>query len=197
MTALLVIALVVAVVGLMSRPSSEATSAPAAKPSPVKPPRPYSATHCPGSRAAIRFYRAAFSEHRQAMGLDTAPVFVRERCGTARRRATEWRSKAYKARLALASWVAYQYRWEQWLPSNWQALGACETGYGRRPGNWNHSNGSFVSAFGISRSIYDSDAAYMGAPPWDDRNPPTPRQQYLAALGHYKRFGDGWGCPGP
>jgi hypothetical protein len=92
--------------------------------------------------------------------------------------------------------VAYHYDWRSWLPRNWYLVGSCETGYGGPP-NWHHANGSYVSAFGISRRIYDSDAAYMGAPPWSDRHPPTPRQQYLAALGHYKRFGDGWGCPGP
>ncbi len=83
------------------------------------------------------------------------------------------------------------------MPANWQALGACETGYGRRPGNFNHANSSYVSAFGISRREYDADAAYFGTPPWNDRHPPTPRQQLAAARGHLARFGDGWGCPGP
>jgi hypothetical protein len=92
---------------------------------------------------------------------------------------------------------AWQYRWSVWLPENWQKLGACETGYGRRPGNWKHANSSYVSAFGISRREYDRDAAYMGAPPWNDANPPTPWHQYRAAVGHLRRFGDGWGCPGP
>ncbi len=92
---------------------------------------------------------------------------------------------------------AWQYRWQVWLPDNWARLGACETGYGRKPGNWHHHNSSYVSAFGISRREYDRDARYMGVAPWNDANPPTPWQQYRAAVGHYRRFGDGWGCPGP
>ena len=90
----------------------------------------------------------------------------------------------------------WQYRWQVWLPDKWQRVGACETGYGRRPGNWHHQNSGYVSAFGISRSSYDEDAAVMGGPPWDDRRNPTPFQQYRAALGHYRLHGgfSGWGC---
>ncbi|MES2360110.1 MAG: hypothetical protein V4529_17345 [Gemmatimonadota bacterium] len=92
---------------------------------------------------------------------------------------------------------AYEWAWKEWLPDNWAKLGACETGYGQRPGNWFHHNALYVSAFGISRREYDADAAYFGAPPWNDTKPPSPYNQYLAAKGHYARFGDGWGCPGP
>lgn len=84
----------------------------------------------------------------------------------------------------------YNYDWEKWLPYNWQGVARCETHF-----NWEHSNSVFVSAFGISWREYNADAAYMGAPPWHVRH--TPRDQYLAALGHYARFGDGWTCPGP
>ncbi len=99
-------------------------------------------------------------------------------------------------RLQHAAWVDYHYNWRSWLPANWKAVGTCETGYGGDP-NFKFANGSFVSAFGISRSIYDTDARMSGTPPWNDANPPTPRQQYLAAAAHYQHFGDGWGCPGP
>lgn len=92
---------------------------------------------------------------------------------------------------------AWQFRWQVWLPDNWARLGACETGYGKRPGNWLFQNSVYVSAFGISRREYDRDAAFMGAPAWNDVRPPTPWHQFRAALGHYRRFGDGWGCPGP
>lgn len=87
-------------------------------------------------------------------------------------------------------WNDYQYNWEEWLPWNWKNVASCETHF-----NWEHSNRSFVSAFGISWREYNADAAYMGAPPWHVRH--TPRDQYKAALGHYARFGDGWSCPGP
>lgn len=95
----------------------------------------------------------------------------------------------------------WQHRWQVWLPANWQQLGACETGYGKRPGNWRHANSSYVSAFGIQRGSfpggYDHDARMAGMPPWNDRRPPTPWQQYRTALMHYRLYGDGWGCPGP
>jgi hypothetical protein len=115
-------------------------------------------------------------------------------CPTARRRAVEWRDRAWQAKKAYAKWYAYNYDWRSWLPDNWRRLGTCETGYGGDP-NFEHSNSRFTSAFGISWAEYNADAAYMGAPPWHVRH--TPRDQYMAALGHYKRFGDGWTCPGP
>ena len=102
-----------------------------------------------------------------------------------------WKLRLIECRAQLRE-QARQWDWQAWLPANWQAVARCETHY-----NWRHANGRFVSAFGISRREYDADAAYMGAPPWNDARPPTPWQQYQAALGHYRRFGDGWGCPGP
>jgi hypothetical protein len=87
-------------------------------------------------------------------------------------------------------WLDYQYNWESWLPDNWKRVASCETHF-----NFEHNNSSFVSAFGISWREYNADAAHMGAPPWNVRH--TPRDQYMAALGHYDRFGDGWSCPGP
>lgn len=93
---------------------------------------------------------------------------------------------------------SWQWKWWVWLPDKWQRIGACETGYGKRPGNWNHANTQYVSAFGIYRPQYDKDAASMGAPPWNDARPPSPWHQYRAALGHYRMFGgfSGWGCRG-
>lgn len=146
---------------------------------------------CPDARKGIRFYRSMYTEHREQMGLPGAVPLVDYGCGATRRRAAEWRERARAARARLAEWRK-EYAWWEWLPSNWVAVARCETHI-----NWSHSNSSFVSAFGIRRSLYDSDAAYMGAPPWDDADPPTPREQYMAALGHYRQYGDGWGCPGP
>lgn len=158
----------------------------------VKPDPP----RCPAVNRAINFYRQAYRQNRSLMGL-SGPVERRWwGCRSAAVRAVLWREKAAQARVAYKGWYRDQYAWWEWLPENWRRLGSCETGYGGPP-NFSHANGSFVSAFGISRVLYDSDAAYMGAPPWNDANPPTPREQYLAALGHYRRFGDGWGCPGP
>lgn len=152
---------------------------------------------CRDSQRAISFYRQKYRIHREKMRLrgPVPRVWYRD-CAVVRRRAVEWRDRAEGARIELIEWVAYHYDWRSWLPDNWYRVGSCETGYGGDP-NWHHSNSRFVSAFGISRSIYGRDAAVYGVPPWNDSRPPTPREQYLAALGHYKLFGDGWTCPGP
>lgn len=157
---------------------------------------------CAGARRAIRYYRNAYTKHRQAMGLVGAPPLVRYGCGATPRRAVEWRERARAARRALAVWTREQYAWQDWLPANWQALGACETGYGRRPGNWHHDSGQYVSAFGIERHNYALDAHRIGNLSWDETirargTVPTPREQYDAAVSHYRTYGDGWGCPGP
>jgi len=150
---------------------------------------------CRSSNRAISFYRNAYHASRNVMGrYEPLPARGWWGCNSARRRAIEWRAKAYRARLELRTWLRYQYDWRSWLPRNWYLVGSCESGYGGDP-NWEHTNSRFTSAFGISWREYDADAAYMGAPPWHVRH--TPRDQYKAALGHYARFGDGWDCPGP
>ena len=152
--------------------------------------------HCADSQNAIVYYRRAYTNSRTKMRLQGAVARAWYPCDAARRRAGEWRDKAKAARAQLEQWLSYHYDWQKWLPANWYRVGSCETGYGGAP-DFTFANGRFVSAFGISRSIYDRDAAHAGVPPWNDSNPPTPREQYLAALGHYDMFGDGWGCPGP
>ena len=153
----------------------------------------YSSSQCPGAREGLRYYRAAYTWQRSRMRLPGAVPYVRYGCVATRRRAAEWRERARAARLEAHRWL---YDWRSWLPRNWYLVGSCETGYGGPP-NWHHQNSSFVSAFGISVREYDANARHMGARPWDWKNPPPPRHQYLAALGHYARFGDGWTCPGP
>lgn len=151
----------------------------------------YHQESCLGSTRAITFYRQKYRGWREKMGLagPVSRVWYHD-CRVLDRRAAEWRDKA---RAAHKEYV-YQYAWWEWLPANWYRVGSCESGHGGDP-NWEHTNRQFTSAFGISWAEYNADAAYMGAPPWHVRH--TPRDQYLAALGHYKRFGDGWGCPGP
>ena len=73
---------------------------------------------------------------------------------------------------ATTSKLSWQYRWQVWLPDNWQRLGACETGYGKRPGNWNHHNSLYVSAFGshnlkISRYIPSGMCFALDMSTWD------------------------------
>lgn len=113
------------------------------------------------------------------------------------------RLKAYATRRRVEAWLEDQFHWEAWLPDVWQRLGACETGYGRRPGNFRWDSGRYVSAFGIYRPAYADDAHRIGHLSWDETiarlgRLPTPREQYDAALSHYHANGgfSGWGCRG-
>jgi hypothetical protein len=90
---------------------------------------------------------------------------------------------------------SWQWKWEVWLPDKWQRIGACETGYGRRPGRWDWNSGTYQGAFGFAVSSWDQfkpvswwpNEAYL-ASPW---------QQYQVALAIYRRYGlSGWGCRG-
>lgn len=169
-----------------------------AGPKPDDPPRA-----CQDARKAIKWYRARYNEHRAVMGATLAPALERHMgCRRVRARAAYWVSAARANRAAAARWVATQYHWQAWLPENWAALGACETGYGRRPGNWTWDSGSHVSAFGITRHNYMVDAHRIGNLSWDETKArlgrlPTPREQYDAAVSHLRTWGDGWTCPGP
>ena len=95
---------------------------------------------------------------------------------------------------------SWQWKWEKWLPDKWQRIGACETGYGKRPGRWDWNSGTYQGAFGF---YYDSWDRFV--PRADRRAGPypseayeaTPRQQYEVALAIYRRYGlSGWGCRG-
>jgi len=129
------------------------------------------------------------------------PSRVRPANGCPRYLLTLWQRKARAARLAFERWHAYHYDWREWLPAKWQRIGACETGYGRRPGNWRWDSGTYVSAFGIHRDAYRNDAHRVGQLSWDEtlrklKRYPTPREQFKAALSHYREHGgfSGWGC---
>lgn len=87
----------------------------------------------------------------------------------------------------------WQWNWQEWLPDKWARIGACETGYGKRPGDWEWNSGTYQGAFGFAVSSWDQwkpvdswpDEAYL-ASPW---------QQYQTALAIYRRYGlSGWGC---
>jgi hypothetical protein len=158
---------------------------------------PAPASRCRSARLAVSHYRALTYDRQAARygrRATLSPIVRGKACSWARYAAATWVARARSARLRLEAWREHHFDWRSWLPANWYALGSCETGYGGDP-NWEHSNGRFTSAFGISWAEYDADAAYMGAPPWHVRH--TPRDQYDAALGHLARFGDGWSCPGP
>ena len=110
------------------------------------------------------------------------------------------RLKAYATRHRAEAWLERHWAWREWLPSNWLAVAICESGH--NPPNWSHDSGTYVSAFGIYRAGYVDDAHRIGNLSWDETirelgRLPTPREQYDAALSHYREHGDGWGCPGP
>lgn len=87
---------------------------------------------------------------------------------------------------------AWQYRWQVWLPDKWQRIGACETGYGKRPGNWHWNSGTYQGAFGFHYTSWDR---FRPAGYPSEAYQATPWQQYMVALAIWRRFGlSGWGC---
>jgi hypothetical protein len=138
------------------------------------------------------FYRARTWSRQADFGrrATRTPIVRGKSCHWSRYAAGVWQARDQAAK---ARWE-HHFAWWLWLPANWYRVGSCESGSGGDP-NWEHANSRFLSAFGISVAEYNKDAAYFGAPPWNVRH--TPRDQYDAARGHYARFGDGWGCPGP
>lgn len=153
---------------------------------------------CPGLRRGLDHYRDVYTKHRRAMWLEGAPPARRYDCDATARRAKEWRNRAKQARVAHGRFVVYHYHWWVWLPAKWQRIGACETGYGRRPGNWRHNSGTYQGAFGFAVSSWDSfvpRADPKAGPYPSEAYLATPRQQYEVALAIYRRYGlSGWGC---
>jgi hypothetical protein len=134
------------------------------------------------------------------MSLSGAVPRVWYHCDTARRRAVEWRDKAARAHVELARWRAYHWNWQAWLPDKWQRVGACETGYGKRPGRWDWNSGTYQGAFGFYHGSWDAfvpRADPKAGPYPSEAYMATPRQQYEVALAIYRRYGlSGWGCRG-
>ena len=153
--------------------------------------------NCPGVRRAVRFYQRRANEHRAKMG---APSY---RMPAALMRCPRYLlhvsvRKARAARLAFERWHVYHYRWDLWLPDKWQRIGACETGYGKRPGQWTWNSGRYQGAFGFYHGSWD---AFVGradrkAGPYpSEAYLATPRQQYEVALAIWRAYGfSGWGC---
>lgn len=155
---------------------------------------------CPAANRAIGHYRNAYTASRTAMGQPGAPARHWYPCQAARRRAVEWREKAKHAKRELAAWTHYQYAWWDWMPRGWQNIGACETGYGKRPGNFQHNSGTYQGFAGFYHGSWD---AFIGSadpkagPYPSEAYNATPRQQYEVALAIWRRYGlTGWGCRG-
>jgi len=162
--------------------------------------KPVFIENCPSVRKALRFYTKQLRHWTQLRGQasdlrDAAPR------GPCPRYLLHIRKlKAAAAHREWNRYFTYHYAWSQWLPDKWQRIGACETGYGRRPGNWRHSNSSYEGAFGFAKVSWDSfkyRADPKAGPYPEDAWQATPRQQYEVALAIYRMYGlSGWGCRG-
>lgn len=160
------------------------------------------AMQCPDARRAVRFYQRRYAEWRAKMGA-AAPGEMRAARDHAAGRcprylARVWRAKARAARSAYGRWHHYHYAWREWLPDKWQRIGACETGYGRRPGDWRWDSGTYQGAFGFYRGSWDAFTPHAdpkAGPYPSEAYLATPRQQYEVALAIWRRYGlSGWGC---
>jgi hypothetical protein len=129
------------------------------------------------------------------MGLAGAPARAWYPCDTARRRAVEWRDRAWQAKHELDRWTAYHWNWRSWLPAGWAAIARCETGL-----RWDWNSGAYQGSFGFAVSSWDAfrgQADPKAGPYPSEAYLATPRQQYEVALAIYRRYGlTGWGCAG-
>ncbi len=181
----------------MSAPSVASPSAAAGSPRVSAPAFPHG---CRSAANAIRFYSARTHSWQAKRYGGLADRIRWPNCRRAVAAAKEWRARAVSARESFLRWYRYHFDWRDWLPSNWLSVAICESG--KNPPNWQHDSVTYVSAFGIFRPGYADDAHRIGALSWDEtldrlRRYPTPREQYEAALSHYRANGDGWGCAGP
>lgn len=159
----------------------------------------FHSARCDDAWKAVRWYRARYNEHRERLGYSPAPPIEQAAsCHRLRERVSYWIEAAKANREAVKRWVAYHYHWWVWLPAKWQRVGACETGYGKRPGRWDWNSGTYQGAFGF---FYDSWDRFVGrADPKAGPYPSeaylaTPRQQYEVALAIWRAYGfSGWGC---
>ena len=87
--------------------------------------------------------------------------------------------------------IAWEWNWQA-FPSWIIRLANCESSI-----NWfaegSSSDGTFYSAFNISRSVYDRDAHHMGVRGWHEgKGVPSPYEQAMAVIGHVRLYGDGF-----
>lgn len=152
---------------------------------------------CQSAERAIVHYRRVTWEYqdrlKQARHATSYPERRKNACAYKRYLTGVWKDYAISARVQWEAWV-YDYAWWLWLPDKWQRIGACETGYGKRPGSWTWNSGTYQGAFGFFHGTWDQYKP-EGAP--SEAYLATPRQQYQAALNVYAAHGYGaWGCGG-
>lgn len=162
---------------------------------------PTQVRRCPEARAGLRWYRSKIALHVSARGLPQ-PIFREHprKCERVLELAAQVRAKAALERERYEAWRSYHYDWPSWLPAGWQRIGACETGYGRIPGNWQHNSGAYQGTFGFAVRSWDDfvpRADPKAGPYPSEAYLATPRQQYEVALAIYRMYGlSGWGCRG-
>lgn len=148
---------------------------------------------CPSARRAVKFYARRLRVWRAKVGAPKPAIHVQSRCP--RYLASVLRRQAAIARKTYYLWRWHHFAWWDWLPEKYARVGACETGYGKRPGSWTWDSGTYISAFGIYRPAYAQFARAIGVPQWEERH--TPRDQYKVASAIQGRYGWGaWGCGG-
>lgn len=147
--------------------------------------------HCGDARRAIRYYVRVANGWRARMNMPAISRVEKPRgCSRVRYLAKYWRGRARSAR----RWWHHEYAWWEWMSDKFQRIGACETGYGKRPGNFRWNSGTYQGFAGFYFGTWD---AYKpkGAP--SEAYLATPRQQYETALNVYRAVGYGaWGCGG-
>lgn len=148
---------------------------------------------CRDARRGLRYYHRQYHSYRPEQH---AAHEKPRTCARARYLAERWRSRARAAR----SWWEYHWHWQAWLPDKWARIGACETGYGKRPGRWDWNSGTYQGAFGFAVSSWDAfvpRADRKAGPYPSEAYLATPRQQYEVALAIWRMYGfSGWGCRG-
>lgn len=152
---------------------------------------------CKFAERAIVYYRKQTWKYQRKLKQERHATSYPERrknaCPYKRYLTRVWQAYTIAARVQWKAYL-YHYAWWLWLPEKWQRIGACETGYGRRPGNWKWNSGTYQGAFGFHYSTWDRYRP-SGAP--SEAYLATPRQQYQAALNVYAHHGYGaWGCGG-
>ena len=181
---------------------------------------PRSATPaCPDARRAVRWYktRVRYWAHKMGAGRGTPrasrrdgaspsrdsgaeqdaqgrPVaLTKQTCPQIHRAVRFWRAKAAANRRRYQEW-AYQYDWRSWMPDKWQRIGACETGYGKRPGDFHWNSGTYQGFVGFYYGTWD---AYKPRGFPAEAYQATPRQQWIVAERVRATVGYGaWGCGG-
>ena len=147
---------------------------------------------CPSAHKAVRYYSKRLEYWRSKMGAPKTSAHRGSKCP--RYLAHILKVKATLAKYRYYKWVEYHWHWWKWLPMKWQRIGACETGYGKRPGRWDWNSGMYQGAFGFYYGTWDQYKP-KGAP--SEAYLATPRQQYQCALNVYAAHGYGaWGCGG-